>query len=349
MEPKQGLLSKFLKKLWPKEKPKPQIPTIPKPQFNVLQPKFDPTFESFNSKMLAEIKRKKALNPEESDLREDAKVDGVATERALLDQLLSDSNLYKSSKEYKELLDFTVRLRNMAPFNAMLLQVQKPGLNYAASTYDWASRFNRTIKDKARPLLIMWPFGPVALVYDFLDTEGDEKELPKDAFSYYAKGEIDEERLLAFTKILKSKQIHQKYYDQGDGDAGYIRRRSIEEDKKKYSIYELGMNRNHNDAIKFVTLAHELGHLYLGHLGKDSKLGIPERSGIKHRMSEIEAESVAYIICERNGITCRSQKYLNAYVEKDETTENLDLYSITRAAGHIERLLGLSRSTKWKD
>lgn len=273
----------------------------------------------------------------------------IEYERGLLDQLLIDSQLYKTSKEFKELLKFIAQMRNMAPFNAMLLQVQKPGLNYAASTYDWTSRFNRTIKDKDRPLLIMWPFGPVALVYDFLDTEGDDEELPKDAFSYYAKGEIDEERLLAFTKILKSKQIHQKYYDQGDGDAGYIRRRSIEEDKKKYSIYELGMNRNHSDAMKFVTLAHELGHLYLGHLGKDSKLGIPERSGIKHRMSEVEAESVAYIVCERNGITCRSQKYLNAYVEKDETTENLDLYSITRAAGHIERLLGLSRSTKWKD
>jgi hypothetical protein len=54
----------------------------------------------------------------------------------------------------------------------MLLQVQKPGLNYAASEYDWRDRFDRTIKEGARPLLILWPFGPVALVYDELDTEG---------------------------------------------------------------------------------------------------------------------------------------------------------------------------------
>jgi hypothetical protein len=50
--------------------------------------------------------------------------------RSLLDQLLADSKLYTQSKDYKDRLDFVVRLRNFAPFNAMLLQVQKPGLSY---------------------------------------------------------------------------------------------------------------------------------------------------------------------------------------------------------------------------
>ena len=52
--------------------------------------------------------------------------------RALLDQLLADSRLYRTGKDYRALLDFVIRLRNFAPFNAMLLQVQKPGLMYAA-------------------------------------------------------------------------------------------------------------------------------------------------------------------------------------------------------------------------
>src|SRR6266446_10425544 len=96
--------------------------------------------------------------------------------RSLLDQLLSDSHLYKSGKDYKELLEFVVRLRNFAPFNAMLLQVQKPGLTYAASAADWWTRFGRKPKEGARPLLILWPFAPVALVYDVMDTEG--RDLP---------------------------------------------------------------------------------------------------------------------------------------------------------------------------
>ncbi len=60
----------------------------------------------------------------------------TAAARSLLDQLLADSRLYSSSEDYKDLLDFVVRLRNFAPFNAMLLQVQKPGLSYAASARD---------------------------------------------------------------------------------------------------------------------------------------------------------------------------------------------------------------------
>ena len=61
-----------------------------------------------------------------------------------------------------------------APFNAMLLQVQKPGLTYAASAADWRLRFGRKPKEGARPLLILWPFAPVALVYDVMDTEGED-------------------------------------------------------------------------------------------------------------------------------------------------------------------------------
>ena len=268
-------------------------------------------------------------------------------ERNLLDQLLLDSKLYTSSKEFKELLEFTIRLRNMAPFNAMLLQIQKPGLNYAASAHDWKHRFQRTVKEKTRPLLIMWPFGPVALVYDMLDTEG--AELPKDAFAFYAAGKIDDKRITTFTEILEKKHIFIKPYDQGDNDAGFIRRLSSPPPKENvYSIYELGMNRNHTVAMSFVTLAHELAHLFLGHLGNDKKLQIQGRRP-EHRIREIEAESVAYIVCSRNGVESRSQKYLSTYIASGETTDDLDLYAITRAAGHIERLLHLSKSTQWVD
>lgn len=44
-------------------------------------------------------------------------------ERSMLDQLLSDARLYRSSQEYQNLLDFVVRLRNFAPFNTMLFLI----------------------------------------------------------------------------------------------------------------------------------------------------------------------------------------------------------------------------------
>jgi hypothetical protein len=117
----------------------------------------------------------------------------VESTRSLLDQLLSDAKLYTTTDAYRELLDFAVRLRDFAPFNAMLLHIQKPGLTYAASAADWRDRFGRRPKPGARPLLILWPFGPVATVWDVLDTEG--KALPDDAEAFPTRGDIDAKKL----------------------------------------------------------------------------------------------------------------------------------------------------------
>ena len=67
------------------------------------------------------------------------------TARSMLDQLLEDSRMYLKGADYQNLLDFVVRLRNFAPFNALLLQIQKPGLRHAASARDWRDTFGRTI------------------------------------------------------------------------------------------------------------------------------------------------------------------------------------------------------------
>ena len=146
---------------------------------------------------------------------------GEDATRSLLDQLLEDSRLYKSSKDYKDLLDFVVRLRNFAPFNAMLLQVQKPGLSYAASARDWRERFGRQPTTDARPLLILWPFGPVALVYDVQDTEGNS--LPEDVSSFVARGPVDDSMLQNFQPLLRKRNIDLGWVDAGDHKAGVIR------------------------------------------------------------------------------------------------------------------------------
>lgn len=64
---------------------------------------------------------------------------------------------------------------------------------FAASEHDWKKRFKRTIKEGARPLLILWPFAPVALVHDVADTEGGD--LPVDvAQAFRAIGGMTEKR-----------------------------------------------------------------------------------------------------------------------------------------------------------
>jgi hypothetical protein len=264
--------------------------------------------------------------------------------RSLLDQLLEESRLYKTSKDYHELLEFTARLRNFAPFNAMLLHVQKPGLRYAASAYDWKSRFDRHPKENARPLLILWPFGPVALVYDVQDTEG--KDLPQNVDTFFARGAITEEQIPGFIAKLSRKNIACAPFDGGDAKAGSIRVVKAATPKEG-RCYGMQVNRNHSAPVLFVTIAHELAHLFLGHLGPDKKLNIPERPRPAHAQEELEAESVAYLVCARNGVESKSQTYLAEFVKANTSIETLDLYQVMRAAGQIETLLGLTSHTRY--
>jgi hypothetical protein len=265
--------------------------------------------------------------------------------RSLLDQLLTDSRLYTKSKDYKELLDFVARMRNFAPFNAMLLQVQKPGLRFAASAYDWEARFGRRPKEGVRPLLILWPFGPVALVYDEMDTEG--RDLPRDVRSFYAQGQVDAATISSFAESLRKKNIEWCAVDAGDQRAGSIRVIKRAADEKEATQYRMHVNRNHAAPVQFTTVAHELAHLFLGHLGTDKKLNVPERPCPDHRQRELEAESVAYLVCARNGVTSASETYLKDYVDHNTTVEQLDVYQVMRAAGQVEALLAVTSHTRF--
>jgi hypothetical protein len=95
-------------------------------------------------------------------------------------------------------------------------------------------------------------------------------------------------------------------------------------------------------------LVHELGHLFLGHLGPDKALSVPKRQPLTHRDQELEAESVAYIVAERNGVQSKSKTYLSNFVEHATTIDDLDIYQIMRAAGQVEMLLGLISHTQFE-
>ena len=264
--------------------------------------------------------------------------------RSAIAQLITDSKLYTKSQDYKDLLDFVGRLRNFAPFNAMLLQIQKPGLSYAASARDWRVRFGRKPKEGARPLLVLKHFGPVDLVYDVVDTEG--RCLPKDVVSFPTTGFVSQNRLNTFQKILERNHIEWLEVDAGDNRAGSIRFiRHVLEGEKEYAVYRIHINRNHPPPTQFATMLHELAHLLLGHLGEDKNFRAPAKHLLSHRQAELEAESVSYLVCKRNGIESKSEKYLSEYVGKYTTIEDIDIYLVLRVVQDIEKLLKLSPST----
>ncbi len=258
------------------------------------------------------------------------------TKRALVDQLIADTQLYDSAKAVKELLEFTVRLRHIAPFNAMLLHIQKPGLSFAARPRDWWDRFRRRPKLHARPLVVLRNFGPVEFVYDILDTEGEP--LPEAAFSFPTSGDVPRGWMSAIEQKLGRAEIVVTWLDRGDYTAGHARRLTSHGDKKRLERFEVGVNQNHPPAAQLVTLAHELAHIFLGHCGGDEKRGVKFNRPEDLALREVEAETVAYLVAKRTGVSPRSESYLDRY---QGAFDRLDLHRIMRVASAVEKELDL--------
>lgn len=284
------------------------------------------------------------FTPYQKDLFSPRSQETNSAERALIDQLIAATKLYDSSEAIQELFAFTVHLREFAPFNAMLLHIQKPGLTHAATAHDWWHRFGRVPKKGARPLLVLRMKGPVDFVFDVQDTEG--KDLPVDAFSFPTFGNLSDNRFAEFMRAVGKEKIDLVALDSGDGQAGWIRLLARAKNDKGKNVYQLAYNRNHAAPTRFVTVAHELAHLYLGHLGADNGRRVPDRRDTPHALMEVEAEMAAYLVAMRNGLTPRSESYLSNY---KGAFEDLNLYAVTRTANAVETAMGISAQKLWNE
>jgi hypothetical protein len=189
----------------------------------------------------------------------------------------------------------------------------------------------------------MRSMGPVAFVFDILDTEG--KELPIDAFAFPALGEMNEARFSDLLSNMSKERIELLQLDAGDASAGWIKRIGTSVSPKGKHTYRLAYNGNHPPATRFVTLAHELAHLFLGHLGADKGRNVPDRRDRNHAAQEVEAETAAYLVARRNGVKPKSETYLQKYRGSFRT---LDIFAVMRAANEIEKVLGVSAHTLWE-
>src|SRR6266446_6616195 len=93
------------------------------------------------------------------------------TARKALDDLISRALVYRTGAELKALFDFMRRFPHIAPYNAMLLHVQNPGIGYALQAKLWERAYHRQIRPGARPYVILHTMGPVAFVFELSDTE----------------------------------------------------------------------------------------------------------------------------------------------------------------------------------
>ncbi len=57
------------------------------------------------------------------------------------------------------------------------------------------------------------------------------------------------------------------------------------------------------------------------------------------RQRELEAESVAYVVCARNGVASASETYLAKYVQANTTVDQLDVLRVHGQLSDCKQML----------
>jgi hypothetical protein len=248
-----------------------------------------------------------------------------------IDDLFARSRRFRRSKDFTAAVEFVAKFRDYSPFNNMLVYAQNPLATHFATASHWRKAFGRSIKVDARGMLILAPRTPVLMVYDIADTEGPS--LPKQ-FQVFGRtsGRFNPALLDKLVKNCERDQIQVRRLPMGEMRAGFATSRAQQPGWKM----RVGVRVDLDDPAAYAALCHELAHIYLGHVGADRDGWWPFRLNLSEAVAEIEAESVACIVCQRAGLRTHSAEYLSSFVEDSEDLDAISLDLISRVAGKLE-------------
>lgn len=273
--------------------------------------------------------------------------------RQSIDRLLSEGREYQRSTEYQRFLVFIGAFKQYAPFNAAMIRLQRPGARFVLTDTKWRSEYRRALKPDARPIVIMQPKGPYMVVFDVADTEPllGAPALPRmvthplETFSSLQPEEAEALWRIT-TENAATQGIRVTLVDDNPSCAGSIRWGNTDQvvsrpgprgrGVESFPIrFEIKVSRHFSAVDRYVTLVHELAHLYCGHIGADETDDWPGRRGRKQR-DEIEAESCAYIVMRRRDDTYAMGDYLLGYFDSEgELPDDVSLRQVIAVSSRI--------------
>lgn len=267
----------------------------------------------------------------------DALRGGDAPSKAIkssFDALIERGKTYRNSTSFRELVTFMGRFKEYAPFNNMLVRVQNPACSFYASEKDWWERFEKQLKEDARPMLILAPMHPVMLVYDQDQVQGGWTPAELEAFAKF-EGEPRQgslQRLIENAALRDRIRVDIKPLSSTLAGFATIARGDAN------SKMRIALHQGLDEPSRVGVLCHELAHIYLGHLGGDSDRWWPSRTGISRRCMEIEAESVAYVVTTRMGLNGSSSAYVSRHLPEGELPPGVSIDVVAKVAGRIEEM-----------
>ena len=284
-----------------------------------------------------------------------------------IDELQFLVKSYRDSNEFQKMLDFIGRFPYIAPYNAMLAQMQKPGATFVLTGKKWAE-YGRQPKLNGQKLIVLKPFGPVQCVFDFEDTEpipNATKVIEKaDLIKKYteglqqAQGDLDNKTM---NTLVSNLPVYGIYLDDNfmasNTYGGYImpyhdQKLKVKIDKDYYmevpSCFVISINKKQTNAVKFHTLCHELGHLFCNHQCYDKR----KKRKLTLKEKEFEAETVAWLMCKRHGISNPSEEYLASYAPNGEIpicSTELIMRAVTEIEKMMEGFVSVNESIWYKE
>lgn len=260
-----------------------------------------------------------------------------------IDELLRRSWRFRNTKEFTKFFDFIARFHHYSRYNTMLVYIQNQSVTFFGGVSFWKKKFGRTIKENARPYIILAPNGPVMLVYDVFETEG--KETPEQFLEkglgrkpFEVKGKIEERIFEKAIEEAKKWGIKISIKPLSYFNAGYVT--TIFKGHLEICLKE-GMSKEEN----FAVLIHELSHLFLGHTGhkqilyqgKEKPTELLQRK-LSKTAEELEAETISFLICQKLGLESRSAEYIAGYIKSDKDLVEFSYETVIRTADKIEKL-----------
>ena len=264
----------------------------------------------------------------------------------LLEKLAEGIGNLTSSEQWQRHLDVQSRFRRYSFGNVLLIAAQRPEATQVAGFNAWR-KLNRSVRKGEKAIWILAP-----MVYRTRDTQADDDERVIRGFKFvpvFDLAQTDGDELPTVCNRLD-----------GDDPAGHFAQLVsvaqsigfIVEDHELagpngdccHSERRIRVEARNMPAQRVKTLAHELGHAILHEPGEDR----PD----SRALLELEAESVAYVVCQNLGI--ETSDYSFGYVATwagggTEAREAIKAYGtrIQRAADQIltavEAAQGLAR------
>ena len=242
------------------------------------------------------------------------------------DELGHLARRYRDSRTFGSLLDFVIKMRDLSPYNAALLHVQKPAASMVRTAAEWL-QLGRQPLAGAQPALLLHPGGPLQFVFDVSETNGAPVAPPAAApVDVGARLENTIERVRREGVAAVGPLFEQE-------PRGRLRRGKAGE-----APFTIGLDEAQDEAARYATLVYELARLFLGHLGECPGCDWPSRPPADDISGRFEAGAAAAIVCGRASVPTEAGAFVRGYLQNFAEVPELSLDLLLRVSGRLERL-----------